>query len=225
MRADTAVVFPKTAQPNQVLYLALFTYGNQMSKLQSFLPLLFLLPFISPAQLNLQASHISLGYLAPFAVYDIGAKAGVGFSCWQWEQVSTGKEKTKARIHQIYFEPQLAYFGQRNYYHALWANLETGWKWQGKGKKRYSSLSLGLGYLNRSEALTLTTHLDGSFSVSEWENRPAFLPSLNYSWGIRVYRSFGLYTRFSYAYQVYFQHTNAGLLFFELGVRYTLLPS
>ncbi len=196
-----------------------------MVKRQFFLPLLFLFPLITHAQNKLQLTDISASYFAPFAIYDIGAKAGVGFSYWKWDQIKTKKERSKTVVHQVYFEPQLAYFGNRNYYYSLLANLETGWKWQTQGNKSYSSLSVGLGYLNRSEALTLTAHLDGSYSVAEWENRPAFLPSLNYRWGIQLYRSFGLYTGLSYAYQIYFQHTNAGLLFFELGVCYALSQS
>lgn len=163
----------------------------------------------SIGQSNDRPTYIRLGYFSPFLTQP-GIKASVDFPIKQWKEPYT-----------LLLSPQAAIFGRSLDYTALLLNGEIGIKRQKEGRKSYSMLSLGAGYLAHQEVLSQTVDLSGETVAAEKEWRNYSLPTISYTFGRRLSESLGYYAKLSYGPRRSKKHPNADILFVELGLSYS----
>lgn len=183
--------------------------------------ILLLLFILSTLALHAQSAHkplpIAISYYGPFAIQP-GLKLSAFFDAKNWQQ----EGKTKQIDQSIYWSPQLAAFTQNNSQTAIVANLEAGIRRQVAGKKAYTMLSLGLGYLANWEVEEIAVHL-GSGELNKSRVYNGFLlPSVNASWGKQVNPNWAYFFKGSFARKISTELEDEAFMALELGLCFKL---
>ena len=169
------------------------------------------------AQNTSGGASYTLGYFSPFGVHP-GLKAGVELELKAWEVAAEGDKAAKLR--SLVLSPQLGYFANNNDYWAGLINAELGYKRQRSGKKGWTMLSVGTGYLNQQKVTTVSTNLAGEKTLTR-ETRNFVQPSIHATFGRDFSAKLGGYAKLGYGKRFSGSAPDAGMLLLELGLRFS----
>lgn len=166
---------------------------------------------------NIQAHVAYWGNLG----FQPGIKIGVQHTILNWEKEKPEKNIAKGR--SLFVSPNLGVYNRRLNNTNFLAEGEVGLQTQRVGRKFFSAYSVGLGYLGRSQIVTLNYSLgDGSLQSKEREWQGNFLPTLNYSLGTEISTWGAWYFKASYGTMIGAGRASSALVFTELGLKINL---
>lgn len=168
------------------------------------------------AQSTSKKPSISIGYLGHLAVQP-GLRIGTQLNLKEW---SRGESSSITR--QLFVRPQMGFYARRDIQTSYLANVDLGYKRMKPDQKRYSALSLSLGYWLQGQVTDLAIDLsDGSKQKTRayWH---WFFSTINYEFGSAITDSVGWYSKISLGQRVGKDRPRNTILFLELGLQFQL---
>lgn len=160
---------------------------------------------------------ISIGYFSQMG-WQPGAKIGTELMLKNWE-----KETENFTKQQSYFlSPQVGFYTWKGNHISYLINADLGYKRFKSHKKKYSAVSIGLGYLLQSQIIEWKVSLSDGSKEKVRESWGWFLPTVNYEFGKALNEHIGWYSKFSYGLKISAERENSALVFVELGINYHL---
>lgn len=172
--------------------------------------------------LNAQAKStqpsISVAYLGQVFIQP-GVKVSSHFNLKTWPAESEQVKKVK----HLFISPQLGYYAWPGNNFNLLANVEIGYQRQKTGRNSFSSLSLGLGYLNTFQITSIVyDQSDGSIDRINRKRKAFFLPTINYEFGRSINDRLSWYNKYALGLKLSAAEERSMLIFFELGLRFNI---
>ena len=161
------------------------------------------------AQQEDKGTPLSIGYMGQFGIHP-GLKIGTAFSLTSWDNSS--------RFQDLILSPQIGVFSYRGYNTNVLLLPEIGLRRQKAGKKAYSILGAGIGYMLQIEILTTTPNFNGEITSIKRETRSLAAWSLSYTLGREIRPSLDFYAKTSYGSSVSGSIESSALVLFELGL-------
>ena len=177
--------------------------------------LLLLLAGTLQAQFLQGPAHFKAAYWGHFG-FQPGLKIGA-----DWSVTDFGKSEGTA--HQLYLGPEVSVFTNPGFSTNLLLGADLSYRRQGAEKGFFQGFALGLGYLREFEVLSQTVNLsDGSIAEKERQGRGYLLPAVHYYMGKEISEQCEGYLKLGYGKRYGSELVNTGMLFVELGIRFSL---
>lgn len=125
----------------------------------------------------------------------------------------------------LLLNPQLGFYGRRNFYSAVFTNVQLRFEQHFDDAKFSWAAAIGVGYLHRLEVLALTVDLQGKITERRHETRPYFYPNATVGWAHKLGHRTEFTNDFNLGVQLSSTRESAGNLFVVLGLRYYLDPT
>ncbi|MEM8567435.1 MAG: hypothetical protein AAGF85_13320 [Bacteroidota bacterium] len=165
---------------------------------------------------------ISLSYSAPYFIQP-GFRLGMELAQKRWEAVKERKGKSLNVTKSLYIQPQVGFYARPRVHNNWLLNAELGYKRKRNDKKGYSNLSVGLGFVQRSQILSLTVDLSsGEITDKDRETQNYFMPTVNYEMGRIISPKMGWFTKLSLGALMATKQEGHLVLIYELGLKYNL---
>ena len=170
------------------------------------------------AQTSEQALPITVGYWGNLATQP-GIKVGAQLTLKDWQKEKGDKVKGR----KLFVRPEIGVYNRHRNNTNLLVGAEAGIQLQREGRKFFHSVGLGLGYLGRSQILSIRFSLgDGSIVGKEREWRSYILTTLNYTFGSEITSRLAWYGKASVGPALSFTREPTTMAFLEVGLRINL---
>lgn len=173
------------------------------------------------AQFSEKNKAITAGYLGHSAIFP-GGNVGLMIDVKDWQIEKTKGDASIVKNRSLFVHPQLGLYSRRRKYSSIFFNTEVGVRKQKDGRRFYSAYSLGLGYVGRSEIMSLTVNFNGEITAKERELRSYFMPNINYQIGVDFTDNFSFYSKASYGMKLSPTRERSGNFYLGLGFKFKL---
>lgn len=157
---------------------------------------------------------INISYYGHFA-YQPGLKIGTTYIFKEWK----GEEK----VSQLTVNPQVGFYFFPEMSTNFVINTEIGYRRQHLDKPRYSTFSIGLGYMAEFQFIGFSTNIgNGNTTKKDRELHHLFMPTINYEFANQFNKRLDWFLKLSVGTKLSTQQESNAVLFTEVGVKYYL---
>lgn len=157
---------------------------------------------------------INISYYGHFA-YQPGLKIGTSYTFKEWEN--------SKKVNQLTVNPQVGFFFFPRTSTNLVINTEIAYRIQQIGKSRYSTFSIGFGYMAESQFLGLSTNIgNGNTTKKDRQLYHAFMPTLNYEFANQLNEQLDWFLKLSAGTKLSTEQASNAVVFTEIGIKWFL---
>ncbi|MGD1847724.1 MAG: hypothetical protein ACFB10_20220 [Salibacteraceae bacterium] len=163
--------------------------------------------------------QVSVGYFSAYAIRP-GAQLTGRFFLKELALGTATAEAGPQRQHVLFVGPRVGFHSLQNNYTSVLYQGTAGILRRKSDRRRWSAVSIGLGYQNRYEVTGVTVNFQGEILERERERSDFFIPSLQYEIGWRIGKHWGLQSQVGYGSSLSFGQGHSGWLTVGLGLSY-----
>lgn len=163
-----------------------------------------------------QIQSVSVGYIGPY-----GVEPGVSIST----KYSLGNKTQKADSSVRFFslDPVLAFYSRKNNHTNGMFNLDFMYnKWKPSSNWRIAP-KVGVGYVFNSEVEALTVDFSGKIKGKDRTSYSYFMGNIGFELTRKMNKKLALYFKPSFSYLMSSKAPDTGLIFVDLGVKYSII--